>query len=95
MSGSSSGASLESALQMVATACILGSSDALNKTRTMVRSTMLNPGVPPPIQALGTGLVRVLDGKRGADATADLPPDVAKLVQAVLEMIQKGQEKKL
>ncbi len=36
---------------------------------------------PEEVRQLGIGLQRVLDGKRGKEATADLPPQVAKLVE--------------
>jgi hypothetical protein len=92
MSGSS-GSSLEDALKMVAAACLTGG-DALGRTRTMIRVTMLSQEAPPPIQSLGSGLLRVLDGQRGEAATAGLSPDVVPLVQSVLGMIEQGQKKK-
>jgi hypothetical protein len=85
--------SLEDALKMVAAACITGG-EGLTRTKAMVRSTMLSQEAPPPIQSLGTGLMRVLDGKRGKDATDGLSHDVVPLINAVLEMIEKGQKKK-
>jgi hypothetical protein len=93
MSGSSSGSSLEDALKMVAAASLAGGV-ALGRTKTMIRSTMLSAEAPPPIQALGTGLMRVLEGQRGEAATAGLEPDVVPLVQAVLGMIEKAQQEK-
>lgn len=92
MSDASSPSSLEDALKMVAAASLTGGA-ALGRTKTMIRSTMLNPEAPPPIQSLGTGLMRVLEGQRGEAATAGLEHDVVPLVQLVLEMIEKGQQK--
>ena len=92
MSGPSSSSSLEDALKLVAAACITGG-EGLTRAKAMVRSTMLSQEAPPPIQSLGTGLMRVLDGQRGKAATDGLAHDVVPLVQAVLGMIEKGQQK--
>ena len=92
MSGSSSSSSLEDALKMVAAASMTGG-QALTRAKAMIRSTMLSQEAPPPIQSLGTGLMRVLDGQRGKAATDGLAHDVVPLVQAVLDMIERGQKK--
>lgn len=90
LSGSSSSSSLEDALKLVAAACLTGG-EALGRVRTMIRVTMLGKNAPPRIQSLGTGLIRVLDGRSGEAATAGLALDVVPLVELDLEMIEKGQ----
>ncbi len=78
--------SLDDVIKQVIAACLAGGETAA-KMKTLIEGVMMTPTAPPGIQALGDGLTRVLDGKRGAEATAGLPDDVADLVKEVLRSI--------
>lgn len=79
---------LEEMLKMVAAACLTGGETA-EQTKILIQQSMLTPDAPPKIQDLGRGLTRVLDGQRGAAATAGLPEDVAELVDVVLHAVEE------
>ena len=78
--------SLDQVIKQVIAACLAGG-DTAEKTRTLIEGVMMTPSAPPGIQALGDGLSRVLAGKRGEEATAGLPDDVAEMVKTVLQAI--------
>jgi hypothetical protein len=78
--------SLDQVIKQVIAACLAGGESAA-KMKTLIEGVMMTPMAPPSIQALGDGLVRVLEGKRGEEATAGLPDDVAELVRTVLQAI--------
>ncbi len=78
--------SLDQVIKQVIAACLAGGETAA-KTRTLIEGVMMTPTAPPGIQALGDGLTRVLDGKRGEEAIAGLPDDVAELIKTVLQAI--------
>jgi hypothetical protein len=78
--------SLDQVIKQVIAACLAGGEHAA-KMRTLIEGVMMTPTAPPSIQALGDGLTRVLDGKRGEGATAGLPDDVADLVRTVLRAL--------
>jgi len=78
--------SLDEMLTLVVEGCLAGGETAA-QTRVFIEAAMMKPDAPTMIQALGDGLTRVLDGKRGAEATTDLPYDVAAMVNVVLRAI--------
>ncbi len=78
--------SLEDVIKAVVVACRQGG-EAAAEMKTLIEGVMMTPTAPPGIQALGAGLSRVLEGKRGAEATAGLPEDVAEMVKVVLRAV--------
>ncbi len=52
---------------------------------------MQQPGAPPEYHAMGKGLQNILEGLRGDEAVAGLPPEAAQIVQVVLQQI--GEDK--
>jgi hypothetical protein len=78
-------------LKTTAAACLIGGL-SLIRAKELIRDTMLIEEVPPVIQSLGTGLMRVLEGERGPAATADLDPRVVPLVESVLDTIKRAME---
>ncbi len=78
--------SLDLIIKQVIAACLAGG-DTAAKMKTLIEGVMMTPTAPPSIQALGEGLSRVLDGKRGAEATSGLPHDVTEMIKTVLQAI--------
>ena len=78
--------SLDLIIKQVISACLAGG-DTAASMKTLIEGVMMTPTAPPGIQALGEGLSRVLDGKRGHEATEGLPHDVTEMVKQILQAI--------